>query len=423
MTDFSFFNYSYFGLYNIFINFVFRKQTIESYMKIKGLFNKDFTLDIDNISLIPCFAKLKKTKQSKTYHQEGSAWIHTLLVVEAMEKLLQGKETVGSENWQLMIASALCHDLGKGKTNYYDKEAKDYKCKNHGYEGSKIVRELFRDEDILLREKLCYMVRYHMTLHYVLRENQNMELKLKKLSHGIVDIEHMLMLNYCDCMGSHNDIETEEHINNKMRTIREKCLELDCLNKPYSKENKTDLIKSFLKKEGENNEKGKFNVYIMCGFPGCGKSTYIKENLSDKKVISRDIIRCELRINGANFDNNKKTVGSKEEEKRVSKICDNTMLNCCKKHEDFVIDNINLREVYRKEIISKIIKYSPTIHIIYIEAPKILASCMDRREGEIEIGVYEKMINYFDIPNLYECHELVFVKQKENGEYNTFSFE
>ena len=37
-----------------------------------------------------------------------------------------------------------------------------------------------------------------------------------------------------------------------------------------------------------------FKVYIMIGIPGSGKSTYVKNNLADIPMISRDIIRIEL---------------------------------------------------------------------------------------------------------------------------------
>lgn len=39
----------------------------------------------------------------------------------------------------------------------------------------------------------------------------------------------------------------------------------------------------------------KQKVYIMCGIPGSGKSTWISNNLDENiKIISRDIIRYKL---------------------------------------------------------------------------------------------------------------------------------
>ena len=35
-------------------------------------------------------------------------------------------------------------------------------------------------------------------------------------------------------------------------------------------------------------------VYVMCGIPGSGKSTWCKQNYPDLPVVSRDIIRAEL---------------------------------------------------------------------------------------------------------------------------------
>ena len=40
-----------------------------------------------------------------------------------------------------------------------------------------------------------------------------------------------------------------------------------------------------------------FNVWIMCGLPGSGKSTYIKEELPKNiEIINQDSIRVELGI-------------------------------------------------------------------------------------------------------------------------------
>ena len=35
-------------------------------------------------------------------------------------------------------------------------------------------------------------------------------------------------------------------------------------------------------------------VYILCGMPGAGKSTFCKNHLPNCKVVSRDMIRFEL---------------------------------------------------------------------------------------------------------------------------------
>ena len=384
-------------------------------MKFKDLFNEDWSVNWEKILTISHFGKLQSTPQSSTWHKEGDVYIHLQLVTQAMEKLLKRNLIEkGSENWVMCMSAAICHDLGKGETTKWSEENNDWTTKNHGVVGERITRHLFYDEDIVLREKICYMVRHHMTLHHVYDkpEGTNAAKRLIKLSHGIVPLNYMILLNIADSMGSINDIETEDSIYDKEMKLINDVSCLRCYMKPYSFIDKSQLIRNFIDYTGEViNDRNDFCVYILCGFPGCGKSTYYKEFLADKPIISRDIIRGELGIDGATTTNDKKVVGTREEEDKVSEIFDKKMIEYCENKESFVLDNTNLKYQYRKDYLLKIMKYNPKVKIIYIEAPNYIKDCIDRRKGEIPKKVYDRMENNFDFPQLYECDELIVVKQ------------
>lgn len=208
--------------------------------------------------------------------------------------------------------------------------------------------------------------------------------------------------------------------------LKKNCSKLNCLVQPFSAQNRTKLIISWNDCLNDKTFKGDpFTVYILVGFPGCGKSTYIKNHLFGLKVISRDVIRGELGINGATVDNGKKVVGTKEEEKKVSSIFDEKMMECCEKRESFIIDNTNLKYAYRQSYLKKIMPYNPYVKIIYIEAPNMLEGCIERRSGEIPQSVYDRMYDSFDFPQLTECNELLIIKQSiVNGKIkeNAYSF-
>ena len=81
-----------------------------------------------------------------------------------------------------------------------------------------------------------------------------------------------------------------------------------------------------------------FNVWIMVGLPGSGKSTYIKEELPKNiEIVNQDSIRVEL---GIMKDDDHKAIGNKEQEKEVTRINDERINELIKQHKDFVIDNI-----------------------------------------------------------------------------------
>ena len=392
-------------------------------MKFKDFFNEDYTVNWDRIEKLYYFERLKTTPQSSTWHQEGDAYKHTQNVVSELSVILnENGIQCGSDEWIMCMVAAICHDLGKADTTKWSDEKKDWTTKNHGVVGERITRNLFFDEEIIMREKVCYMVRHHMTLHHVFDNDEKVFIKLAKLSHGIVPIKYLLYLKKADSLGSKNDIETSEFIEIKYNQVLSLCAVLDCYDKPYSLIDKSDLIRDFIGYEGTPNKNNDFCVYILCGFPGCGKTTYINEYLKDKKVISRDIIRCELGIGGATKENDKKVVGTKEEEDKVSEIFDERMLECCYNKESFVLDNTNLKYQYRKEYLKKIMKFNPLVKIIYIEAPHYIFTCKQRRAGQIPNFVFDRMDDNFDFPQLYECNELVIYKEQIDGDDQIIKF-
>lgn len=392
-------------------------------MKFKDLFNEDWSVNWEKIAEISHFSKLQETSQSSTWHKED-CWTHLQLVTQAMERLLKRNLIErGSENWVMCMSAAICHDLGKGETTKWSEEKNDWTTKNHGVVGERITRHLFYDEDIVLREKVCYMVRHHMTLHHVYDKPEETNKRLIKLSHGIVEMRFMILLNIADSLGSINDIETEDDIFDKEMKLTNDVSTLRCYQKPYSFIDKSQLIRDFIDYNGEViNDTNDFCVYILCGFPGCGKSTYYKEFLADKPIISRDIIRGELGINGATTTNDKKVVGTREEEDKVSEIFNKKMIEYCENKESFVLDNTNLKYQYRKDYLLKIMKYNPKVKIIYVEAPNYIKDCIERRKDEIPKKVYDRMENNFDFPQLYECDELIIVKQHTDSKDEIHTF-
>lgn len=392
-------------------------------MKFKDLFNEDWSVNWDFLLTISPFSKMVNLEQNKEWHKED-CWTHLQLVTQAMERLLKRNLIErGSDNWVMCMSAAICHDLGKGETTKWSEEKNDWTTKNHGVVGERITRHLFYDEDILLREKVCYMVRHHMTLHHVYDKPEETNKRLIKLSHGIVEMRFMILLNIADSLSSINDIETEDDIFDKEMKLTNDVSTLCCYQKPYSFIDKSQLIRDFIDYNGEViNNTNDFCVYILCGFPGCGKSTYYKEFLADKPIISRDIIRGELGINGATTTNDKKVVGTREEEDKVSEIFNKKMIEYCKNKESFVLDNTNLKYQYRKDYLLKIMKYNPKVKIIYVEAPNYIKDCIERRKDEIPKKVYDRMENNFDFPQLYECDELIIVKQHTDSKDEIHTF-
>lgn len=192
-------------------------------MKCKEFFDEKGRINWGFVKTIPEFAKLEETKQSTKWHSEGDAFQHTKYVCWAMEDILE-RENINKDcslYKQCMIA-ALFHDIGKADTTKWDEESKDWKTENHGAVVERITRKILYDEDIILREKICYMVRYHMKFHHVMDNPIKMDYSLIKLSNGMVGISIMLWLMEADMKGTGYFMNHDDVVISKINAIKKK---------------------------------------------------------------------------------------------------------------------------------------------------------------------------------------------------------
>lgn len=364
----------------------------------------------------PIFADLKKTKQSTIWHKEGDAFTHTKLVAKAMEKLLKKRNvSTFSEYWKMMMAAALCHDLGKAQTTKWDEEKKDWGCKRHGAASARIIRTIFQDEDFELREKVCFMARQHMTLHHIFDKPERTLRALINLSLGPVTVEDMLLLKEADSFGSKNIKDTNKSIEMISEYIRNIARYHDCLDKPYQFKNDWHRLMFFAYPEHyatpdeigvpEESYKTDFTVYMMLGVPGAGKDWYIEHNLADVPQLSRDLIRTEIGLKG------EKPQGNKKEEEKVTEIFNQRMDEYLKNKTSFVINNTNGNKRYRDEFIKKILPHFARIVYVYCEAPSISEN-FKRRERMMPNKVITRMWNEFEFPYKNEYYDIRYNVQR-----------
>ncbi len=161
---------------------------------------------------------LVHTKQSPQHHPEGSAWVHTLLVVDNAAKV---KEL--SENPRAFMWGALLHDLGKATTTKIRKgKITSYDHDKVGAELCRKFLQVFTDDQEFIKG-VTALVRWHMQTLFV----------IKKLPFGDVkgmasetSIKEIALLSQCDRLGrgeiSEEKIKEEkENIKTFIRTCEE----------------------------------------------------------------------------------------------------------------------------------------------------------------------------------------------------------
>ena len=251
-----------------------------------------------------------------------------------------------------------------------------------------------------------------MDLHHIFDKEDFSTRNIIRLSHGLVTVEEMLLLNMADSFGSKNDMENRDTIADKARRVRELAETFDCFTKPYTFTNEYDKIRFFHFRDRTYPEcqslpkdYGEFTMYVMIGIPGSGKNYYIENNLKDVVHISRDDIRTEIGIKG------EKPQGNKEQESHVTEIFNERMLECCRNKQSFVLNNTNMLKKYRDAYIDMTMRFMPKIVYVYCEAPSI-DECKNRRRGQMPLDVIDRMFNSLEFPEPTEYNEIIYSVQR-----------
>lgn len=147
-------------------------------------------------------------------------------------------------------------------------------------------------------------------------------------------------------------------------------------------------------------------IYILCGIPGSGKTTWIEENLgTDILVISRDIIRATI---GLTTSVDHKFVGTKAQEDFVTILEDEAIKEACLNGKTFAIDDINTGK-YRPQLIKKLRDWNSNATIIGVNLMTPVEVCIKRREGQIDENIMRRIHNNVRYIQTDEVDEIINV--------------
>ena len=368
-------------------------------MKLNDFFDHNMSPNWD--LLLKTFPEMETCHHSARWHKEGSIANHTSLVYDEMRKRIKDVQREDYDEWSLiMLSAALFHDIGKIFTTYFDDEQGDWCCKSHGKAGEKLFRKVFFEERLDLREKVAYLIRYHMLLHHTLQKGKvTKEKELIQLMNGLMPIDDMLILHECDCRGSINEENNDENIKKHIADIQN---EVDKI----KRKGKDNLWKNV------TNETAK--MYVMIGIPGSGKSTYAEalRGSSSIRIVSRDTIRAEMGMCGYG----EKCIGTPKQEDEVTKLMKEKIQDYASNGFSFIIDNTSLKRKYRKEYFDYVKKYDIVPIYVYVEAPS-LEENFKRRDGEIDPSTIQRMWDGFEFPHRSECYEMWIIDQRAGKAY------
>ena len=129
---------------------------------------------------------LRQCQQSSVYHAEGNAYVHTMMVCNAL-KFMSEYQELSERQQHILYVAALLHDIGKISTTVFVDS--DWHTPHHAPTGSRMARELLwkeyglcgQKELMEVREAICLLIRYH-SYPPVAIERNNPQLRLHRMA-------------------------------------------------------------------------------------------------------------------------------------------------------------------------------------------------------------------------------------------------
>lgn len=232
------------------------------------------------LGLLKYFKELEvliNCEQEPEYHPEGDVWIHTLMCLDELAKILE-KEKIEDEYKKLyLFYGVLCHDFGKPFcTKEINGKITSYKHESLGIEPTISFLEKLTNEKKFI-EIVCSLVKNHL-IPFQLYLSHSSEKAVKRLSLK-VNIKDLCLVCLADCLG--RDLEDKCKCYDAINWLNEKAKELEIHNEPIKPlVQGRDLIALGYKPSKEFKEILEFAFDLQ-----------IDENLSKEEILSKITIK------------------------------------------------------------------------------------------------------------------------------------
>jgi len=363
-------------------------------------------INIETTALAQFEDGLRLCQQSPKYHAEGDAYVHTLMVCDALKSLPDYQE-LNERQQHILYVAALLHDIGKIPTTIFVDG--DWHTPHHAPMGSRMARELLwkeyglcgKKELIEIREAICLLIRYH-SYPPVAIERDNPRLRLHRMAANSLlvpdfSIKMLCMLCKADMLG-HKCIDQQEVLEKDVM-CEELAKEEGCYDSYYpfqsSYTQRAFLAGRDIWKDQELYDDSWSEVILMSGLPGTGKDTWIKNNLSGIPVISLDDIRRANKISPT------------AEQGKVANLAREQAKEYLRRHQPFVWNATNITTQMRESLVSLFETYHAHVRIAYLETDwKTLLERNHSREDTVPQPVIENMLSKLVLPEVYEARKV-----------------
>jgi predicted kinase len=352
----------------------------------------------DELQVFDWIRALEACPQDRIHHAEGNVWIHTRMVLETL-LAMPGFRALGDDDRRAVHVACLMHDIAKPFTTRTEEDGR-VTAKGHSRAGELLARRLLWElgAPFALREQVCALIRYHQIPFYLIERDDARKVAAEVSLSARCDLlalvaEADIRGRICADMG---------RIVDSIELFREFCREEGCFDAPRPFASPHTRVVYF-RSDGRHPDVEAFDdtrseMVMMCGLPGAGKDTYVRDHLGALPVVSLDALRAELEIEPTGSQG--QVVQAAREQAREH----------LRRHEPFVWNATNLNRQRRGPILSMAADYGARIRIVYVEAPAAALFARNRtREASVPEQVIRRMSERWEVPSLTEAHEVVYL--------------
>ena len=348
------------------------------------------------------------TPQQPEWHGEGDVLTHTRRVCEALSGHPEFQSMSADARTALALA-ALLHDVGKPRCTRL--EDGRLIAPHHGPVGAQIARSLlWRDLGLCgtprsqaIREAACLYVRYHTKpLRFIdgaARETDLLRLAANGELTGLFTLRGLCLLAEADRLGSVAADNPE--MLERVALGRELAREAGCLDALYPFPSPVAQRRLFaggqVWKDQSLYDDTWGEVTLMCGLPGTGKDTWIRQNCPGLPVVSLDDLRASLGV--APQDNQGPVVQAAREQAR----------GYLRARQPFVWNATSLT-VLRDQQVALFEQYHARVRIVFLETDwrENLRRNADR-EAAVPEAVISRMLDRLEPPERWEARNVRWI--------------
>jgi predicted kinase len=393
----------------------------------------------DYLTVMPELEEMANCVQDPIWHAEGNVLLHTQMVMDAAHAEIESASRLSLGLRQTIYLAAFLHDVGKPLTTSTS-EAGRVISPGHSVAGMPLARSiLYRlGTPFEVREQTLMLIFHHMTAYRLVGRIQpelvvdgvNVEQqKYWRLSTD-VNMQALYHVTRADWIGREgtNIERTLAQIN----TFRKRSIFYRIWEKGFEGVlSESDLYKittdpkeqarikhemlllslngqlqrreealEFIKTHPQIASPTTAHFYLTVGVPGCGKSTWLAENLKGARIISSDEKRMEL------FGD----VSWQGDNTRVFDECYSDIDNALSRGEIVALDATNIKTNQRIDFLDLARRHHAHTKIVYFDLP--LEVALERNLKRDRRVPEEAIVRYFHeliAPRRTEAQELIAI--------------